>query len=213
MAARDRRDQLLEWGSRLLAERGWTAVTMQGLAEAASVSRQLVYAHFASLDELRHALLVRLFEANYGATEAIARSGRSLQETIRLAYELLLDMPEEQRLLLRMLVSGGGEPGSDLSHLRLTLRRKVTRLWEPVVTRETGLTGSEARSVAWAFVVAGFALTDLVQSREIGRKAASDLFVRIAEGALAGDAGPRPKHAAARSARSNAAPRRNRHGS
>ncbi|RIK93829.1 MAG: hypothetical protein DCC71_23790 [Proteobacteria bacterium] len=186
MASADRRQHLLAAAGGLVAARGWTGLTMQQLAEAAAVSRQLVYEHFVSLDELRIALLVHLFEPIYAATGAITRSPRDVHEVLRDAYALVLALPAEQRVLLRVLVNGETAGAPDLGALRQTLRRRVASLWTPLVTSETGLRGGEARSLAWAVIVAGFALADLVESRELGRKAASDLFVRIAEAALAG---------------------------
>lgn len=186
MAAGDRRLHLLEAGGRLVAESGWEGLTMQRLAEAAGVSRQLVYEHFETLDEFRQTLLVHLFEPSFEATRAIARSDGGAHERIRRAYELMLDMPPQQRMLLRSLVNAEPSDASELGRVRQTLRRRVATLWAPVVTSETGLRGADARSLAWAVLVAGFAFADLVQTRELGRKAAIDLFVRVAEGALAG---------------------------
>ena len=58
----ERRRQLLDVAGRLVREGGWSSLSMQGLAIAAGVSRQLVYEHFASADDLYLATLGHLFE-------------------------------------------------------------------------------------------------------------------------------------------------------
>lgn len=57
LAAPERRQQLLDVAGRLVREAGWSSLSMQGLAIAAGVSRQLVYEHFESADELYLATL------------------------------------------------------------------------------------------------------------------------------------------------------------
>src|SRR5271169_1164826 len=86
LAAALRRDHLLEVAARLVRQGGWAALSMQGLAAAAGVSRQLVYEHFASADELSVAALTHLFERAYDATAAILGAGKSLDATVAAAY-------------------------------------------------------------------------------------------------------------------------------
>lgn len=185
LAAPERRAQLLDAAARLVGSRGWDALSMLGLAEEAAVSRQLVYEHFASLPELQAALVAHLFEPAYLATLAVVRADGPVPEVMREAYELLLDMPAEQRGLLRVLIQDGREGAAPLARTRRMLRTRIAGIWTPFVVRETGLAEPEARSLAWMMIVGGFGLADLVRCRELTREAASDLFVRAAEGALA----------------------------
>lgn len=185
LPATERRLHLLDAGARIVAAKGWEGLSMQGVAQAAGVSRQLVYEHFASLPELHTALLQHLFEPAYLATEAVARSTRDAVGLLRQAYEMLLDLPAEQRHLLAALIGDERPSGSDLGRARRLLRKKILALWVPYVVRETGVDESEAGALAWMVIVAGFGLADLVRTREIGRDAAAEIFVRVAAGAIA----------------------------
>ena len=112
LAAAQRRDQLLDAAGRLVRTGGWAALSMQGLAVAAGVSRQLVYEHFATAEELQLATLNHLFERAYASTRAIAAAGAGVAETVRRGFQLFLDLPAEERQALRSLASppdpGGG---------------------------------------------------------------------------------------------------------
>lgn len=60
-----RKQQLLEAAATLVDSRGWNGLTMISLAEQAGVSRQLVYQHFQSLDELLMQTIDYLFGQFY----------------------------------------------------------------------------------------------------------------------------------------------------
>ena len=161
LAASQRRDHLLEAAARLVRQGGWTALSMQGLAAAAGVSRQLVYEHFASADELSVATLVHLFERPYNATAAILHAGKSLDETIAATYELFLDLPADERRALRALAS-------DLE----TVAQPIGRRQAPACAIALPASGCRTsairpvwarprpRRVAWMLITAGWGLTD-----------------------------------------------------
>ena len=71
LPADERRSHLLDVAGGLVRRGGWTALSMQGLAVAAGVSRQLVYERFGSADELMLATLTHLFERAYAKADAI----------------------------------------------------------------------------------------------------------------------------------------------
>jgi AcrR family transcriptional regulator len=52
MSGRERREQLLQVGAKLFAEKGFEAVTIEEIASKASVSKPVVYEHFGSKDGL-----------------------------------------------------------------------------------------------------------------------------------------------------------------
>ncbi len=184
LAAPLRRRHLLEVAADLICDGGWESLSMQGVAEVAGVSRQLVYQHFASLDALRSALLVHLFESPYQATHAIASSSEDPQAMLRQAFEMFIEMPEGQRRLLRALASEDRPGRAELGNLKKSLRRKITGLWVPFVARLSALPDTEAPALAWMLIMAAWGLSDLLRDREIERSAAVELFVQSAEGAI-----------------------------
>lgn len=184
LAAPQRRDHLLDVAARLVRHGGWAALSMQGLAAAAGVSRQLVYEHFASADDLYLATLTRLFERAYDATAAIIGAGGTLAATVTAAYELFLDLPAEERRALRALASDVDRPRSPSAHAKRRLRARIASLWIPYVRLQTGLADAEAGALAWMLITAGWGLADHLTDGSLGRKPAVDLFVHFVVNAL-----------------------------
>lgn len=59
MAAPQRREQLLDVTKQIVTEHGFHAVSIEGVARAAGISRPIVYGHFHDLDGLLEALVDR----------------------------------------------------------------------------------------------------------------------------------------------------------
>src|SRR5262245_35991229 len=161
LSAPKRRDHLLDAAGRLVRSGGWTALSMQGLAAAAGVSRQLVYEHFATADDLHLATLTHLFERAYTATSAIATSGASVEETIGRSLAFFLDLPPEERHALRTLAeTGPGRPG--VARARARLRGRIAAIWVPYVRAQTGVGEAEATALAWMLNTAAWGLSDTI---------------------------------------------------
>ena len=184
LAAPARRDHLLDVAGRVVRQGGWTALSMQGLAAAAGVSRQLVYEHFASVDDLYVAVLTHLFERAYDATVAIVQNGKTPDATVRAAYELYLDLPPEERHALRTL-GGGIDPGQRrMTRAKTRLRSRIAGIWTPYVCLQTGLPESEASALAWMLVTASWGLSDTIADGTLTRRRGLDVYVRFVEQTL-----------------------------
>ena len=194
LSAPARRGRLLEDAGRLVRRGGWKALSMQGLAAAAGVSRQLVYDHFASADDLHLATLVHLFERAHDATTAIVQAGDGLDVTIRRSIALYLDLPSEERRALRTLAAEDDPGRPALARARARLRNRITALWSPYLRQQTGATDAEAATLAWMLTTAGWALADANADGTLHRAEAQELFVRFVAGALSAwpPAGERP---------------------
>jgi AcrR family transcriptional regulator len=177
-----RRGHLLEVAGRLVRQGGWSALSMQGLAAAAGVSRQLVYEHFANAEELSVATLTHLFERAYDATAAIVRSGTDPTAVLAAAYELFLDLPAEERRALRALASDGDR--RDLGRAKRRLRSRIADLWLPYVRQLTGLGDAEATALTWMLITASWGLADSIAEGVVSRARGRELFVRFAAEAL-----------------------------
>jgi AcrR family transcriptional regulator len=185
MPAAARRDHLLAVAARLVRQGGWTALSMQGLAAAAGVSRQLVYEHFASAEELSVATLMHLFERAYDATAAIVRGVRAPAATLRAAYDLFLDLPAEERRALRALASDTDSGRKGLHRAKRQLRSRIAELWTPYVRQLTGLADAEATALTWMLITAGWGLADTITEGTLSRARGRELFVRFAVQTLA----------------------------
>jgi AcrR family transcriptional regulator len=186
LAAPERRQQLLDVARRLVREGGWSSLSMQGLAIAAGVSRQLVYEHFDSADELYLATLGHLFERVHAATEAVVRAGDDLETTLARAFDLFVAMAPEERNALRALASEVDPSHRRMARAKTRLRSRITALWVPYVEHQTGLRGGEASAVAWMLVNAAGGLADGIADGSVDRRRGVALWVCVAREALAG---------------------------
>jgi AcrR family transcriptional regulator len=185
LPAQARRAHLLAAAARLVRAGGWTALSMQGVAIAAGVSRQLVYEHFASADELFLATLTHLFERTYAGAEAIARAGRRLDETVRAAFVQVLELPPEERHALRSLAAERGEARPGLARARTRLRVRIASIWVPFIRARTGADDAEAAALAWMLITASWALSDVIADGTLERARGIETFVRLVETTLA----------------------------
>jgi AcrR family transcriptional regulator len=184
LSAPQRREQFLDTASRLVRQGGWAALSMQGLAAAAGVSRQLVYEHFATADDLNLATLIHLFERAYASSEAIMRAGSSVEDTVRRAFTLFLDLPAEERRALRALAMETDPGRRSLARARARLRGRIAALWVPYVRQQTGASDAVATALAWMLTTSAWGLSDTIADGTLDRPRAVALFVRFVDRTL-----------------------------
>ena len=159
---------------------------MQGLAIAAGVSRQLVYEHFESADELYLATLAHLFERVHAATEAVVRAGDDLETTLARAFDLFADMAPAERNALRALASEVDPTHRRMARAKTRLRSRINALWATSLEHPTGLRGGEARAVAWMLVNAAGGPAAGIADGAVDRRRGVALWVSVAREALPG---------------------------
>jgi AcrR family transcriptional regulator len=100
MSAKERRAQLVEVAGRLFAEHGYHSLSMEQLAEAAGVSKPVLYQHFPSKRDLYLALL-REAVADVEAQIRNALDGTtSNRERVRGAVSAYFDLVEDRTFQL-----------------------------------------------------------------------------------------------------------------
>jgi len=186
LSSADRRDDLLGVAAGLVERGGWSALTMQGLAAAAGVSRQLVYQHFADLPDLVVSVVRRLFERTRADTERLVRRAAATdaardRATIAAAYQLFLDMPRAQRRALRALSGDAGPELPELGRTRRRVRAEIMALWVPWLRLRSGVDRETAGALAWMTIASAWALTDLVDDGAIGARVAQELLAGVVE--------------------------------
>jgi AcrR family transcriptional regulator len=191
LAAAERREGLLDAAAEIVGRRGWGALTMVGLADAAGVSRQLVYEHFAGTSDLMVAVTRHLFERTRAETADVLADAPSVAgEAVRRAYRLVLDLPRAQRRALRSLVDA--DPAlADLRRARRLIRGEILSLWTPYVQKRTGLPERDAWALTWMMISAAWGLADLVEESELTAEQSERMLALVVGGILASTVTPR----------------------
>jgi len=153
LPADQRREQLVEVALRLFAARGYTATTMDDIAEAAGVTKPLLYQHFDS----KRALYLELVEsvaqqllAAIGAATADAAGPRQQVEAGFAAYfELVVTHADAFRLLFGGDAANDPELARALHHVEDVLAEAVDGLID------AGLDEDHRRVLAYAVVGMG----------------------------------------------------------
>lgn len=139
----ERRRQLVATAMERFAARGYSAASMDEMAEAADVSKPVLYQHFDSKLDL---YLVVLEQAAHAFTEQMSAAIDStesnkhrLQATVRALFAFVDDHPQEFSVLFR---ADSYEPQA----LRVvqSIRLKMSRMIGDIVQRSTELSWNEA---------------------------------------------------------------------
>jgi AcrR family transcriptional regulator len=127
MTAAERREQLLDVTKQLVGEQGFHDLSIEAIAKRAGITRPVIYAHFATLDELLEAMLERealralrqlsavmltSLPEGAGRREALLDALRAYLETIQsdpVTWRLVLTPPEGAPHVLRQQVEAGRE--------------------------------------------------------------------------------------------------------
>jgi AcrR family transcriptional regulator len=92
----ERRDQLLDTAAEIVAEAGFNAVTMEGVASRGGVSKALPYTHFGNADELIAALRDREIAILTRRTVAAVLSADTFQDKIEAAIHVVFESVKDR---------------------------------------------------------------------------------------------------------------------
>jgi len=142
----ERRAQLVLAASRLFAERGFRAVSMEDLAAEAGVSGPAVYRHFASKEALLADLLIDVSEQLLeGGTQRASASSPS--ESLQLLIAFHTDFALRDRDLIRIQDHDFANLAPDDARTVSRLQRAYVEIWVDVLRRiDVALTESDART-------------------------------------------------------------------
>ncbi|MEE4024222.1 TetR/AcrR family transcriptional regulator [Gordonia sp. PKS22-38] len=145
-----RRAELLEAAARLMAERGFTGVTLEDIGRAVGISGPAMYRHFSSKTDLLDQMLVdisqRLRDGGAEVVEGATDPEQTLRELIRFHIDVLVTKPDLIAVQDRDLTSL--TPAAN--HQVRSLQRRYVEQWVDVLlavddARRAGLSRAEAR--------------------------------------------------------------------
>jgi AcrR family transcriptional regulator len=159
-----REQQMLEAAEHAFAERGFHAASVDAIAEAAGITKPMVYAYFGSKDGLYLACMERarhrLFEAIDSAADADAPADEQLWRGILAFFTFVSEQRDSWVVLFGESTTYGGPFGEEAGRLRRQVARLVSQLLgeaaaaEGVDPEELGL----MEPYAYALVGAGESL-------------------------------------------------------
>jgi AcrR family transcriptional regulator len=171
----DRRRQLLEATSRLLARDGLLGITMVAVAAEAGVSRRLVYDHFADLTSLFEAFFEDRANRYLVAIDRAILNSEGPAAGLTGSYAELLAMPVEDQQAIRLLVAGPGLP--ELEPVRVRFREHIEQRWLP---RLPIADNEIARAMLWTLVSGVLGMAELVARGDLAQTAALELARSLA---------------------------------
>lgn len=101
------REAIVEAAEHLFLERGFGAVSMDDLAEAAGVARRTLYNQFASKEEIFREMLLRVSRQLEDAFPPGIETQGDIEDVLRLVARVILDLHKQAKYLgfLRMVVA------------------------------------------------------------------------------------------------------------
>jgi AcrR family transcriptional regulator len=110
MPAPLRREALLAAAEEVFARKGYHGASLDDIAQAAGVSKALIYEHFASKRELHASLVTAHVEEIFRRLEANAETGTTGEERLRGGIDTFLSFVEEHREAWRALFRDAADP-------------------------------------------------------------------------------------------------------
>lgn len=162
LAPRDRRDQLLEVAAKLLSEHGVDRVQITEVAQAAGVSRPVVYRFFGN----RQALIVGVLEDFERAlnqrfyAEGMRAIPGNLEDIATVFVVAVCDTIEAKGAGAWHLLDAKG-PDPEIAKVGRTIQQRMIVPWYPRIAQVTGASDREVQAVAHMLVASGRAVLDL----------------------------------------------------
>jgi AcrR family transcriptional regulator len=166
MARADRREQLVDSAEQVFVELGVGAASMEDVAEAAGVTKPVLYDHFGSKDGLLAAVVARLGDQMLEVTADAALRAEGPEDSLRrglAAYFTFVDRHAGAWLLLLREITPGSLAAVEADRVRSAQVEAIAALVE------LNLSVDPARAEVYAHVVSG-AAERLGAVRLTGRK-------------------------------------------
>jgi AcrR family transcriptional regulator len=136
LPAARRREQLLEVALRVFASRGFHQTSMNDVADAAGVTKPVLYQHFSSKRALYLELLelvsLRLMAAIDEATSAAAGPREQVERGLRAYFRFVVDSPDEYQLMF----GGGTRRDAEFAQEAARLERSIAEVIADLITVE-----------------------------------------------------------------------------
>jgi AcrR family transcriptional regulator len=134
LPAARRREQLLEVALHVFASRGFHQTSMNDVADAAGVTKPVLYQHFSSKRALYLELLelvsLRLMAAIDEATSAAAGPRQQVERGLRAYFHFVVESPDEYQLMF----GGGTRRDAEFAQEAARLERSIAQVIAELIT-------------------------------------------------------------------------------
>ena len=152
LRAAERRAQLLGVARRLFARDGYRGASMESIAEAAGVTKPVLYQHFPSKRALYEALLASELGRLTEELEAAFSQAGDNGERLRRGFGAYLGFVDRHEDAFRLLFTEALGRDADLQQQVAGFRRWVAGRVAAIIAAEAGLAAPRARALAAAIV-------------------------------------------------------------
>jgi AcrR family transcriptional regulator len=152
LRAAERRAQLLGVARRLFARDGYRGASMESIAEAAGVTKPVLYQHFSSKRALYSALLAGELGRLTEELEAAFSQAVSNEERLRQGFGAYLQFVDRHEDAFRLLFTEALGLDADFQEQVAQFRRWVAGRVAAIIAAEAGLAAPRARGLAAAIV-------------------------------------------------------------
>ncbi|MGV9710840.1 TetR/AcrR family transcriptional regulator [Gordonia sp. NPDC003424] len=128
-----RRTELLDAAARLMADRGFTGVTLEDIGRAVGVSGPAMYRHFSSKTDLLDAMLVDISQRLQGGGTEVVERGASPEETLRDLIGFHIDVLVTKPDLIAVQDRDLGSMTPEANHKVRSLQRRYVEEWVDVL--------------------------------------------------------------------------------
>jgi AcrR family transcriptional regulator len=183
MPRSERREHLLDVAAQLILDKGIEAVTMEGVAAAAGVSKGLGYAYFDNSSALLRSLLEREVVALNTRVSTAFLEATDFEGRLRATIHAWFEHTMERGILMGRLLEAAHNDGPHVE-ARNAYNRFNEQWWADLAERELGVPNGRGQ-IATAIILAG--LLGVVQRwTECGDspEELEEVFMRIAMGGL-----------------------------
>ena len=171
LAHADRREDLLDAASRLITAKGVEAVSMESVADAAGVSRPLVYKHFGNRSDILVAVFRRESQLVHDEMAEEVGSAKTIEETYRALVRASMRASAERGRLFAALRAAGAWD-SELLRERQARDRRTVRFFADRTMAEFGLPKADAEALSAMLLSAIEGVLTLYRTRRTAPHAA-----------------------------------------
>jgi AcrR family transcriptional regulator len=150
LRAAERRAQLLGVARRLFARDGYRGASMESIAEAAGVTKPVLYQHFSSKRALYEALLASELGRLTEELETAFSQAEDNAERLRRGFGAYLDFVDRNEDAFRLLFTEALALDADFQQQVASFRSWVAGRVAAIIAAEAGLPAARARALAAA---------------------------------------------------------------